>query len=62
MRAISARHTAGDLAEEGAAVVIADILDGEAVANEIRAKGGKAMALKIDVSKEDDTSRMAAKR
>ena len=37
------------LAEEGAAVVIADILDGEAVANEIRAKGGKALALKVDV-------------
>ena len=48
------------LAEEGAAVVIADILDGEAVADEIRAKGGKAMALKIDVSKEEDTNRMAA--
>ncbi len=34
------------LAEEGAAVVIADILDGEPVAQEIRAKGGKALALK----------------
>jgi NAD(P)-dependent dehydrogenase (short-subunit alcohol dehydrogenase family) len=29
------------LAEEGAAVVIADILDGEAVANEIRSKAAK---------------------
>jgi NAD(P)-dependent dehydrogenase (short-subunit alcohol dehydrogenase family) len=48
------------LAEEGAAVVIADILDGEPVANEIRAAGGKALALTVDVSKEDDTSRMAA--
>ena len=48
------------LAEEGASVVIADILDGAAVAAEIKAKGGKAMALTIDVSKEDDTSRMAA--
>ena len=47
-------------AEEGAAVVIADILDGDAVADEIRAKGGKAMALNIDVSKEEDTNRMAA--
>lgn len=48
------------LAEEGAAVVIADILDGEPVANEIRAGGGKALALKVDVSNEADTTRMAA--
>ena len=48
------------LAEEGAAVVLADILDGEPVANEIRAAGGKALALKIDVSKEADTGRMAS--
>lgn len=47
------------LAEEGAAVVIADILDGEPVADKIRAKGGKALALKVDVSKEEDTARMA---
>jgi NAD(P)-dependent dehydrogenase (short-subunit alcohol dehydrogenase family) len=48
------------LAEEGAAVVIADILDGEPVADEIRALGGKALALKIDVADEADTNRMAA--
>lgn len=48
------------LAEEGAAVVIADILDGEPVANEIRSKGGKALALEVDVSNEADTNRMAA--
>jgi NAD(P)-dependent dehydrogenase (short-subunit alcohol dehydrogenase family) len=48
------------LAEEGASVVIADILDGAAVAAEIKAKGGKAMSLNIDVSKEEDTNRMAA--
>ena len=48
------------LAEEGAAVVVADILDGASVADEIGAKGGKALALKIDVSKEADTQRMAA--
>jgi NAD(P)-dependent dehydrogenase (short-subunit alcohol dehydrogenase family) len=47
------------LAREGAAVVIADILDGNAVAEEIRSKGGNALALKIDVSKEGDTNRMA---
>ena len=48
------------LAEEGAAVVIADILVGEPVAAEIRANGGRALAVKVDVSKEDDTNRMAA--
>jgi NAD(P)-dependent dehydrogenase (short-subunit alcohol dehydrogenase family) len=47
------------LAEEGAAVVIADILEGEPVANEIRAAGGKALALTVDVSNEADTDRMA---
>jgi NAD(P)-dependent dehydrogenase (short-subunit alcohol dehydrogenase family) len=48
------------LAEEGAAVVISDILDGEPVAAEIRSKGGQALALKVDVSNEADTVRMAA--
>ena len=48
------------LAEEGAAIVIADVLDGEPVAGEIRKKRGKAIALKVDVSKEEDTVRMAA--
>jgi len=48
------------LAEEGAAIVIADVLDGEPVAGEIRSKGGRALALKADVSKEEDTVRMAA--
>lgn len=48
------------LAEEGAAIVIADILDGASVADEIGTKGGRALALKVDVSKEEDTNRMAA--
>jgi NAD(P)-dependent dehydrogenase (short-subunit alcohol dehydrogenase family) len=48
------------LADEGAAIVIADILHGAAVADEIVAKGGRAIALKVDVSKEEDTNRMAA--
>jgi NAD(P)-dependent dehydrogenase (short-subunit alcohol dehydrogenase family) len=47
------------LAAEGAAVVVADILDGETVAEEIRSQGGRALALKIDVSKEEDTNLMA---
>ena len=48
------------LAAEGAAVVIADILDGEPVAEEIRSTGGKALALKVDVSSEENAHRMAA--
>jgi len=48
------------IAEEGAAVVIADVLDGQAVANDIRLGGGKAIALKVDVSNESHTERMAA--
>ena len=47
------------LAEQGAAVVIADILDGEPVAKEIRAAGGRALALTIDVSDEPATGQMA---
>lgn len=48
------------LAEEGASVMIADLLDGGTVAEEIRSRGGCAAALKIDVSNEEDTNRMAA--
>lgn len=48
------------LAAEGARVVIADILEGNKVAGEIAASGGEAIALKVDVSKEEDTVRMAA--
>jgi NAD(P)-dependent dehydrogenase (short-subunit alcohol dehydrogenase family) len=58
-RHIGARY-ARKLAEEGAAVVVADVLDGEPVANEIRSNGGKALALTVDVSSEADTNRMAA--
>jgi NAD(P)-dependent dehydrogenase (short-subunit alcohol dehydrogenase family) len=47
------------LAAEGAAVVIADILDGEPVANEIRSHAGEALAIKADVSSENDTKTMA---
>lgn len=48
------------LAAEGAAVVIADLLDGGKVAEAIEAAGGRAIALKIDVSSEAETARMAA--
>jgi NAD(P)-dependent dehydrogenase (short-subunit alcohol dehydrogenase family) len=48
------------LALEGAAVVIADVLDGAPIANEICAQQGKALALRVDVSDEAATKRMAA--
>lgn len=47
------------LGAEGAAVVIADGLDGDSVVEEIKATGGRAIALKVDVSREPDTQRMA---
>jgi len=58
-RHIGARYCRS-LAEEGAAVVVADILDGAKVVQEIESAGGKAIALKVDVSKEEDTNRMAS--
>ncbi len=47
------------LAAEGARVVIADVLDGSAAAEAIVAAGGEAVAVEVDVSREDDTLRMA---
>ena len=47
------------LAEEGAAVMIADILDGEPLAEEIRSKGGRAISHRVDVSNQQHTNRMA---
>ena len=49
------------MAEEGAKVVVADILDKEAqqTAEEIRTKGGSAISLRVDVTSEEDTLRMA---
>jgi NAD(P)-dependent dehydrogenase (short-subunit alcohol dehydrogenase family) len=57
-RHIGARYCR-KLASEGAAVVVADILDGESLVQEIRSAGGKAIALTVDVSKDEDTTRMA---
>ena len=49
------------MAEEGAKIVVADILDREAeeTVSEIKAKGGSAIAIKADVTSEADTQRMA---
>lgn len=48
------------LAEEGAQVVIADILDGERVKSEIEATGREALSVHVDVSDEASVKRMIA--
>ncbi len=49
------------LAEEGAAVVLADVLDAIPVQEEIEKKGGAALALHTDVTDEANTQEMARK-
>jgi NAD(P)-dependent dehydrogenase (short-subunit alcohol dehydrogenase family) len=49
------------LAEEGASVVVTDILDTMNTKSEIAAKGGETMALHVDVSIEEETQVMARK-
>nr|WP_245635018.1 glucose 1-dehydrogenase [Marinobacterium profundum] len=48
------------LASEGARIVLADILDGTAVAREIETAGGQALAIKTNVSDEASVAAMAA--
>lgn len=49
------------IAEEGAKVVIADILEkkGQETAQEVKTKGGSALSLKADVTSEEETTMMA---
>jgi len=47
------------LVEEGAKVVIADILDTKKAQQEIESKGGEALGLRTDVSDEESTLEMA---
>jgi NAD(P)-dependent dehydrogenase (short-subunit alcohol dehydrogenase family) len=49
------------LAREGARVVVADIADPQPVVKEIEARGGQALGVGCDVSKEDDTLRLATR-
>lgn len=53
------RAMAEGLASEGASVVLADVAGAEDAANEMRQKGFKAIGVKVDVSSEQDTQRMA---
>lgn len=56
------RSTALAFAEQGAAVVVADIDTSgtEAVAEEIRAAGGRAVAVRCDVTRDDEVKAMVA--
>lgn len=47
------------LAQQGANVLVADIIDGSATAAKINAGGGKAVYQQVDVSNEDSTKAMA---
>ncbi len=47
------------LAEQGADVVVADVLDGAPVVEEIEAAGGRAIAVTTDISDEDANQAMA---
>jgi len=49
------------LAEEGAQIVISDILDAIKVRQDIEERGGEALALYTDVSNEESTKEMARK-
>lgn len=48
------------LAREGARVVVADIADPKPTVKEIETRGGQALAVECDVSKESETLRIAA--
>jgi len=48
-------------AKEGAKLTVCDVLDCQPVAEEIKAAGGEALALKTDVTSEKDAAEMAKK-
>lgn len=47
-------------AAEGARVVVADIADPKSTVKEIESRGGQALAVGCDVTREDETERLAA--
>lgn len=53
------RAIAEGLASEGASLVIADVVGAHAAAKEMNQKGYKAIGVKVDVSSQQDTERMA---
>jgi NAD(P)-dependent dehydrogenase (short-subunit alcohol dehydrogenase family) len=48
------------VAAEGARVVVADVADSKPTVKEIEARGGQALGVECDVSREEDTQRLAA--
>jgi NAD(P)-dependent dehydrogenase (short-subunit alcohol dehydrogenase family) len=54
------RAMAEGLASEGASIVIADVAKADVAAKEMKDKGFKAIGVKVDVSSQQDTERMAA--
>jgi NAD(P)-dependent dehydrogenase (short-subunit alcohol dehydrogenase family) len=54
------RALAARLAADGASVVVADMEGHDVAAAELAASGARALGLKVDVSSESDTARMAA--
>jgi NAD(P)-dependent dehydrogenase (short-subunit alcohol dehydrogenase family) len=59
-RNIGARY-AQHFASQGARIVVADVLDGSDVVQAIEEVGGEAISLAVDVSREDETRKMAEK-
>lgn len=54
------RAMAEGLASEGASIVIADVARADVAAKEMKDKGFKAIGVKVDVSSQQDTEKMAA--
>jgi NAD(P)-dependent dehydrogenase (short-subunit alcohol dehydrogenase family) len=54
------RAMAEGLASEGASIVIADVAKEDVAAKEMKDKGFKAVGVKVDVSSQQDTEKMAA--
>jgi NAD(P)-dependent dehydrogenase (short-subunit alcohol dehydrogenase family) len=54
------RAMAEGLASEGASIVIADVAKADVAAKEMKDKGFKAIGVKVDVSSQQDTEKMAA--
>ena len=52
--AVMAKH----LAENGAKVVVSDVLDPTATVDAIKAEGGEAVGLAVDVTSNDDLTKM----